>query len=535
MSALPRHAGIDDAGSNNPKDEKNVVGGGGGGFGEETRSPASAYVGMFHRHKHRRSKTDSQEQHHDDHFQPSATSSPTASTFGRAHPRHHYRGGKSGTSSFLEGSDISVRGLLESTFSPTAHGGPRGPRAAAPIPIDAFAETLREARDSRNSNGGGGGGGGNGTNAFPARNPFNATMPSFGAQHARFRSTSTVEPRVFGRLAQTLGALDGAWSRRRSDVEAGNAAGVAASEANDGGNEAATGDEDWDPFSASIAEATAATAAASASAAAATESSCGREVPARQAVASRRKSKQLLRAGELSGRDPREAAKLMRKESFFVEMQDGGKQQHQQHPQNERRHSYRNLLGRRNSDREMAAPRPPPNVFSSTTTAAATAAPAAAANSRRYSSLYDKSRGGNNAAGRTSATSGGFAFSCDAKAQRAEIAMILGRRASPMPRTASFLNRYKQPATQAVATTLQGVAEDGDGDQTTAGGGGGGVRGTRALAGRDIPPLQRRSSGFVGGSNRRFSQRGPDAPGDVREEGEDEEGSEQDEKQEETS
>lgn len=458
-------------------------------------------------------------------------SGPAAtSPFGRTH--HRGRGERSGTGLFLDGSDMSIRGLLESTFSPAeVHG---RAHAFAPIPMNALAETLREARDNRNS-----------THIFPAVKPFGATMPSLGGsgKHARVKSTSSVEGRTFGRLAQTLGALDGGWHRRRSNAEAGgNAVGIVR-EANHGGHETAAGsgggggnndNDDWDPFAPGGAEA--GPAAAGGDAAAATETSIGPGGPGQEAMV-RTKSRQLLRAGELSGRDPREAAKLMTKEAFFVEMNASEK-----HRQNQRRNSHRLPLGRRNSDRGMAAPQQlPPSAFLSSTTAAAAAAAAGAAaaaagaGSRRHSSMSGTSSGANGVA-RLSATSGGFAFSCDAKAQRAEIAMILGRRASPMPRTVSFLNRNKSaPATTtttvaaaAAAAALRAGVQDGEGGR------GGARREERSLTDKEVPPLQRRSSGVAAGLTRRFSIRGPDAPGDVQEEEneDEEEDAQQDEKRE---
>lgn len=80
---------------------------------------------------------------------------------------------------------------------------------------------------------------------------------------------------------------------------------------------------------------------------------------------------------------------------------------------------------------------------------------------------------------------------------------------------------------------LRGVVEDRDGDdgvgEAASGGGVAGRWGEGGVTDRTIPPLQRRSSGLAAGLTRRFSQRGPNAPADVQEEGEDDG---QDEKQE---
>eukprot|EP00903_Cladosiphon_okamuranus_P011458 g10792.t1 len=528
MSAQPNQAGADNAHDKSPTYGEYVVGSGGGKPGEEPLSPAAAYVGMFHRHLHPRSKTNGQEQERGQQqqqkqqqqrqHQPILSSNPNFSGPTAPapvdHTHHRGRGGRSVAGSFLDGSDISIRGLLESTFSPAVVHGRAQP--LSPIPMNALAETLREARDYRNINNNGGSG--TGTHIFPTMKPFSTSMPSPGecGKHGRLKSSSNVEARPFGRLAQTLGAFDGAWHRRRSNAEAGSLR-----EANHGGHETATGggggdddEEDWDPFAPGVAEA--GPAADGAKAAAATETSNGREAPNRPAVV-RTTSRRLLGGRELSGRDPREAAKLMRKEAFFVEMNENEKQRRP-----ERRNSYRLSLGRRNSDRGVSAPRqsPPSAVLHPTTTDAPGAAATATAASRRHSSVSEKSSGANGNA-RLSATSGGFAFSCDVKAQRAEIAMILGRRASPMPRTASFLNRNKSAMsiTETAAWEVRAGIEDGK-----RGGGGGEATGEeRSSMDQEIPPLQRRSSGLVAGLARRVSIRGPDAPGDVQEE-EDEDG-----------
>lgn len=527
-------------------------GGGGGGPDVEPRSPATAYVSMFHRRKHRRSKTDvRQEPQHQK--QPSFNSNPntagprtTATPSGRTHHRNghgHGRGrgggGRSVTGSFLDGSDVSIRGLLETTFAPTVHGA--GAHAFAPIPMNALAETLREARDNRTSNSPGL----SGTHIFPARNPFSTTLPSSlglggggggkyggGGKHSRVKSTSNVEPRAGGgggRFTHTLGAMAAPWNRRGSAVEPSNNAAGINRRPNHGKHEAGTGgdgggdgddeeDDDWDPFTLG--------AAVESAVATATDVVPGDHAPPRHAIVHRTKSRQLLRAGELAGRDPREAAKLMTKEPFFVEIDKDGGAKHQQ---NQRRHSHRGLLGRRNSERGAAAPPQPPlsTLLSPKTTAAGGSGGA----SRRHSSVSEKSSGGggnNNAS--LSVTSGGFAFSCDAKAQRAEIAMILGRRASPMPRTASFVSRHKSAAARAAAAAaaggggpaaLRAVAEGEDviGEAEVRGIAGVGDRG---VADRTVPPLQRRSSGLGAGLTRRFSQRSPFAPADVQEEGEEE-------------
>ena len=253
----------------------------------------------------------------------------------------------------MDGSDVSVQGLLESTFSPTVHA---GGHAFAPIPMNALAETLREARDNRGSTTGGS----SGSHTFAARNPFSATMPSSlggsGGKHGRVKSTSNAELGAVSRFAQTLGAIDSAWNRRSSAVETGNDAAGAAREtdrcvlgAGDSGDDE-DDDEDWDPFRARE-PAAAATRTAGGSATVAAE-----VVPGDHArVVPRTKSRQLLRVGELSGRDPREAAKLMTKEPVFVEISEGGKQEQQK-----RRHSYRHPLGRRNSERCLLYTSPSP-------------------------------------------------------------------------------------------------------------------------------------------------------------------------------
>ncbi|CAM9231841.1 unnamed protein product, partial [Scytosiphon promiscuus] len=191
----------------------------------------------------------------------------------------------------------------------------------------------------------------------------------------------------------------------------------------------------------------------------------------------RKKSRQLLRAGELSGRDPREAAKLMRGSSFFVAYSRG---------------SF-----------------PSPSTLSSSTVlrrfsrggggysgAGATTedvdgtagAPSPADPPRRRSSMFETGTATSRATGLSPCSipsSGGYAFSCDAKAQRAEIAMILGRRAGPMPRTASFLARQKSSTPLCAATAGEG-AREGEGSVKKNEGGK-----------EPFPPLQRRSSGVA--------------------------------------
>jgi len=530
LSALPQQADVASSGTA-------LAGGGGGGEpadrGDSLRNPAVA----FHRNSNRHcSKTAAVNQERGSGHRPqwSVTSNAIASALGIPHHRqHHHRGGHAseGSSGAFSGddgdSDVSVRGLLESTF-PTAPGNAGGgsPPVFTPVPMNALSNTLRELRDSRNNNSAYAG-----FNAFAAaRSPFSATMPASrgagaGGRHARGVSTSSFESRKGGKkmFAKTtiVGSMDAAnWDWRGRGGRAGDAAFASTIPGGGGGGGAARdedaavkvdgdgggdGGEEWDPFAEGVNTASSTAAGEGAAAAAeeaeesAAEASNNEADPLRVAM-HRAKSRRLLMAGELSGRDPREAAKLMRKNSVFVEVDERAAAGRQA----ARRSSHLRHLGRRNSDRGMAiqpspSPSPTPSIFSSAGVLrrfsraggdggggsgeaenhegegglGSAAAAAAREQQRRHSSVAEMAKG-RNAGGDKPATSGGFAFSCDAKAQRAEISMILQRRSSG-----------------------------------------------------------RATAGLGSSAQRRFSRRGPDAPWDVKEQDEyNEEGGEEEEEEE---
>lgn len=453
------------------------------------------------------------------------------------------RGELSGTRSFVDPTvDGSIRGLLESTFSPTAHG---RSQVFMPLPMNAISETLRERRDNQN-------GGGGGNSSMTGRNPFSSTMPShFGGgsgRHARGVSTSAVDTRVGGggRFAQTLGSLDVARHWLKSDpVEIETTGILSESTQREGGGrerggvgdaEAAVGDnesDEWDPFVSGISASTVTATAASKGAPAIGQSnpndednsSTGHRRRRSSAALHRMKSRKQMQAGGLSGRDPREAAKRMAKAPVFVEVDKEGEpttreSQHHQHIHMPRLQLHQ--LGRRKSDHGMTTMPTPPSstAFSSTTIfrrfsrsgsptnnatiareeAAASSATEGQKEPRRRSSMSETTTGPDavkaGSVASDSTSGGGFAFSCDAKAQRAEIAMILGTRASPTPRTASFLARQRSSTQVRAATAaLEGASEGGggvdEGDDVSSGG-------VDAVGvGKELPPLQRRPSGIT--------------------------------------
>ncbi|CAN0256362.1 unnamed protein product, partial [Pylaiella littoralis] len=526
-----------------------------------SRSLSAAYVGagLFHRHKHRRSKTASP-------LAPGTAgeaAAPATPLGGAPSGSQHYWKGRSGTQSFVDPVvDDSIGGLLESTFSPKAHG---RSQAFMPLPMNALTETLRERRDNRK-----GGGGGGGKYNVTGRNPFSATMQSRfgggGGRHARGVSASATE-------RDRGGGGGGGGGRGRRASGGGEHAAAAAAGAAVVDNDS----DEWDPFVSDSATATAAAASAESAAPTRRKSSsydgdkntAGHDGggPRNGAALQRTKSRKLLQAGELSGRDPREAAKLMTERTpVFVEVDEEGapapreSKHHNAHTPRPRLHQ----LGRRQSDCDAIAVPTSPSPFAafspktifrrfslaenSTDNADSGSASARGSladalerrdNQRRRSSMSATTSGPDTV--RVSSLSpnptsaGGFAFSCDAQAQRAEIAMILGTRASPTPQTASFLAQRRSSAqARASAKALGGVSKDGgvvsdsDGDGDD-GGNGGGDKGGR---GKELPPLQRRSSGPTAaaaaaaatapdlGPTRGYlsSRRVSDAPGGVAEE-----------------
>lgn len=544
------------------------------------RSPSTAYAGLFHRREHHRSNTTGHQHHQQEHPTEQEDQdrltvhandeddddylTPTPGLL-RHQRRHRHRRpilGRSGTASYLEGdgSDVSVGGLLECTFSPAAArhraGGSFG---VSPVPMNALSETLRERRVARRINHP------PGKFSTSTGGPFHVTMPARvggGFRHARGASaTGGVDAARGGRFFRTLGLADEV--RHRTGLEGGMLAGRKGRGAEglpgalsagvggaSGGGDGESDDGEWGPLAGRRASVDTEGGAAVGAAAEVVDrddanmfggrnnneddGGGGRE---QHAVAlHRKKSVQLLRAGELSGRDPREAAKLMRGASFFVQVGGGAPlppghtTAYQQHRQLHRH------LSRRNSDHGLTAQSsrgsflPSSTVFrrlsrgaSDEDSDATAGAPPPGVPQRRRSSMSAAAAAATTTTSAAAATgcsacpsSGGYAFSCDAKAQRAEIAMILGTRAGPMPRTASF--RTKQGAPSLPRAAGEGGKKEGESNEEE--------EGKR----EPFPPLQRRSSGLAGalglrsgtglgfvGAGRRFSQPSALAPGDVEE------------------
>lgn len=461
------------------------------------RRQSAIYASLFHRSKHRRSNTTGQQR------QPDPPSDEQN--------RRRHRPGRSGIGSLLD-DDISVRVLLEETFSPAGHAG-SGSIPFAPVRINALSETLRERRDIRNT------GGGFASHNFAARNPFSATMPSIGGRHARGVSTTAVD--AVGRdgggggFSRTLGF--GAAARHKGTPDSTVTA--------DGNGD----DDEWDPFAGGI---TAAGEQEVSNVQDEHDEDCG-PAPRREALV-RTKSRQLLHAGGRAGCDPREASKLMRKASYFVDVDEGAPLPPTVVPEN--------LQRRRDTERGLSATSSAVPTFSSSgmyrrlsrvagvsdaRRSSGGGSDLCAAEGRRRSSMSEAetamANGAGQASNRTATTttgesrpplstmcsSGGFAFSCDAKAQRAEIAMILGKRTGPMPRAAPSLAPPN-------SSTLPRSVQDG---------GGGGLEVHDNTPG-NLPPLHRPSSAVGAGlnlgsrlaSSRRFSQPSPDTPADIVEE-----------------
>lgn len=190
------------------------------------------------------------------------------------------------------------------------------------------------------------------------------------------------------------------------------------------------------------------------------------------------RSSRLLAAGELAGRDPRDANKLMRKSSFFVQVEGG--------PQSPSR-----AIKRRNSDRGAALSyvrRSSAGSQGGRRSSHAIAVPPADTPEPRKRPSFAP------ASSSSCISSGGYAFSCDPNAQRAEISMILGHRAGPLHYSPSF---YESRASLRAERTgrawrdlagkdlLQGDSRGENGDLT-----------------RKMLPLQRRSSYTVGTKRR---------------------------------
>lgn len=184
-----------------------------------------------------------------------------------------------------------------------------------------------------------------------------------------------------------------------------------------------------------------------------------------------RKNSALLRVGHLGG-DPREAAKLMSKKSTFVEV-DGVSLPPRHPPSQSVPASLLTAVGRKRGGRASS--------WSGRTEQAA-------ATRGQRQTIPDRSTRSHTAAGAARQGSkgpgcsvGGFAFSCDAKAQSAEIAMILGERACPIKHTASFYEQRSSLRAQRLgrARNAAYAAESGPGVDDRAGRGdavgGGGV------------------------------------------------------------
>ena len=335
--------------------------------------------------------------------QRTATSTPQAPTAAQAFPSSHRSVASEDEDPILDPT-TGVEHLLQATF--VRPGGQTG----APVTVSALSETLREQRGNRDQ---------------PYRTGFGASMPR--SRHVR-RATSGVDggsgsgssgggsrggSRAFNQTVGQQAALtrpvvrDNArgggdpsrWGRRQTEVAEWVGAGQHALERSMEDEE-----EEWDPFA---------------------------SVP-RTSAAPQTKSDMLLSVGDLADRDPRKAAKLMTKTSYFVAVGEGAPLS-----VGDRR--------RRDSDRGAAPPTSDRRRFSirdNRRKSNETRVPAAPA--VRSKAPGDGPGGGPHLPTPSSTASnstGGYAFSCDAKAQRAEIAMILGHRAGPMPRTVPLEDR----------------------------------------------------------------------------------------------
>lgn len=172
-----------------------------------------------------------------------------------------------------------------------------------------------------------------------------------------------------------------------------------------------------------------------------TEAPASPFVPPDPYVLVRKKSNALLRVGDL-GRDPREAAKLMSKNSFFVPVEGATVPPLPQSPSSGvPRVPLLGAVGRRHSGRTGDANTPVPTADDpeNPSSEMPTNLPV---KTREDSERVEVRVGAGAGAGArrdsNACSPGGFAFSCDPQAQRAEIAMILGERTGPMKHTTAF-------------------------------------------------------------------------------------------------
>lgn len=280
--------------------------------------------------------------------------------------------------------DLSVKVLLESTFSVADTCG----GTSAPLTMSALSETLRERRVSRPGN---------------VHHGRSATLGSGGGNSSGLDGKGYRAARDVGRdgLSPARSADEGRVAR---DLEYMNE------------------DAEWDPFESTLQN---------------TSADALVQQQHLQQHLQRRKDSRMARhpsaADFTAGSDPREAAKLMRASSFVVDVEGG--------PTPSRRPSklfmpirrVRRGSSRRSSDgmaeSAAASSRRTSNEESRRRSAVAMGSTAGAG---EISNLHLRSATGH-ASSRV-----GFAFSCDAKAQQAEIAMILGYRPSPLRHTPSF-------------------------------------------------------------------------------------------------
>ena len=365
----------------------------------------------------------------------------------------------------LEANARSIKDLLESTFSLNPNK-PSG-EVAVPVTMDALAEAIRELRE-RDGKPKGSRPGHEFTSSVPMGRWRSTSANSRGSE-----SPGSVLRPVFGGLAGASTWFGGAGDRqvsRRSNAPlitptsaSAFAEETGASAAGEWGGETGTYE---DQFASPVRD---------------------------KKLLQRRKSRELLRVGELAGRDPRKADKLMRAGFSFVEVGDARvgargpwlsqstETLRQNNEQCETLSSSRSESSRRGSSMRSSS-------FPSSEMRASAPGPFRLAPPKP----------------RVVSSTGGYAFSCDPQAQAAEIAMILGHRPGPMNRTRSFYDHQSmlrakrivrargikaQEAAKRDDGEAGGISSDDDDSDSEGGIGGGWDSET---------PLQRRRSYVVG-------------------------------------
>lgn len=212
-------------------------------------------------------------------------------------------------------------------------------------------------------------------------------------------------------------------------------------------------------------------------------------------VLGRRKSAGLARVGGELGQDPREAAKLMKTSSFFVEVEPISARGHIPSRSTAAAAGAQSVSARRKSDHASHRHRgSDSNIVSTYKHRGVTPASTGSRPTAQQSPPMSPS----------ACSSGGYAFSCDAQTQQAEIAMILGERPAPMHQTANFCEQRSSLRAQRIERARDNIAggEEKHGDNEIVGGrdglGQATAGGARSgLAG--LAPLLRRNS-FTFGS-----------------------------------